>query len=55
MAMKTTLICALVLIAAGSMPGCGGSGPAASAPVAPPPAAIAGVNTPRSVSVVTAN
>ena len=53
--MKTTLTCALLLIAAGSLPGCSGSSPAASTPVAPPPAAITGIDTPRSVSVVTAN
>jgi hypothetical protein len=53
--MKTILTCALLLIAAGSLPACSGSSPAASTPIAPPAAAIAGVDTPRSVSVVTAN
>jgi len=54
MSMKITLTCALVLIAAGAFTGCSGSSPAAgSAP--PPAAAITGVDTPPSVSVVTAN
>jgi len=54
--MKMIPTCALfLLIAAGSVPGCSGSHSAASTAVQPPPAAITGVDTPRSVSVVTAN
>ncbi len=53
--MKTTLTCALLLIAAGPLSGCSGNGPAANTPASPPAAAIAGVDTPKSVSAVTAN
>ena len=54
--MKKILACALVG-AAYSMAGCGGGGAAGTAPAAqsPPPAVVTGVDTPKSVSVVTAN
>jgi hypothetical protein len=55
--MKILSYAVLALVAAGALAGCGGG--SASAPVAvappPPPAAITGVVTPKSVSVVTAN
>ncbi len=53
--MKKVVACALFsAVAFSSMSGCGGAGSGASAPVAPPPAAVTGVQTPKSVSVVTA-
>jgi hypothetical protein len=53
--MKTPTCALFVLIAAGSLSGCGGgSSPAIVNPTPPPPAAITGVDTPKSVSVVTA-
>ena len=41
----------------GSLSGCGGGGSAASSPVSvvTPPAVVTGIQTPKSVSVVTAN
>jgi hypothetical protein len=55
--MKKVVACALFsAVAFSSMSGCGGAGSGASAPVAsPPPAAVTGIQTPKSVSVVTAN
>jgi len=55
--MKILMSVILIAIAAGSLPGCGGGSPAASTPIPTPPptAAITGVDTPKSVSVVTAN
>jgi hypothetical protein len=53
--MKTLTCALLTLLATGSMTGCGGGGSAASSPAQTPPAAITGVETPKSVSVVTAN
>jgi len=52
-----TITCALfTLVTAGIMSGCGGGGgTAAITPIPPPPVVIAGVETPKSVSVVTAN
>ena len=53
--MKKTPTCALlILFVAGSLSGCEGRGSAANAPTQPT-VAITGVNTPKSVSVVTAN
>ena len=54
--MKKIVACALFsAVAFSSMPGCGGGGASgASAPVVTPPAAVTGVETPKSVSVVTA-
>ena len=54
--MKKLLAWALVSAAFYSMSGCGG-GASGTAPVAqtPPPAVVTGVDTPKSVSVVTAN
>jgi hypothetical protein len=53
--MKTLMSVILIAIAFGSLPGCGGGSPAANTPTPPPAAAITGVVTPKSVSVVTAN
>src|SRR5258708_20620505 len=53
--MKKAVACALFgAIAFSSLSGCGGAGSGASAPVAPPPAAVTGVQTPKYVSVVSA-
>ncbi|MGB8693594.1 MAG: hypothetical protein WCD08_08805 [Steroidobacteraceae bacterium] len=50
--MKTLRWAIFTLLAASSLSGCGGG----SAAVQPPaPAAVTGVDTPRSVAVVTAN
>ena len=49
------LICLmLALSAAGYLPGCSSGSSAAVAPT-PPPAAVNGLDTPKSVAVVTAN
>jgi hypothetical protein len=53
--MKTLTCALLTLLAGGSLCGCGGGRSAASSPVQTPPAAVTGVETPKSVSVVTAN
>jgi hypothetical protein len=53
--MKTLACVLFTLLAGASLYGCGGSGSAGSAPVQTPPAAVTGVQTPKSVSVVTAN
>jgi len=54
--MKILSYAALMLLAAGSLSGCGSaSQPAPVAVTPPPPAAVTGVVTPKSVSVVTAN
>jgi hypothetical protein len=54
--MKTLTCALLTLLAAGLLSGCGGStgGSAASTPISAP-AAVTGLETPKSVSVVTAN
>ena len=54
--MKKAVACALFsAVAFSSMSGCGGGTAGASAPVVTPPAAVTGIETPKSVSVVTAN
>jgi len=51
-----TLTCALfVLLAGGSLCGCGGRSAGSAPAQAAPAAVVAGVDTPKSVSVVTAN
>ena len=52
--MKNLLYAALVLSASFVLHGCGGgSSPAAATP--PPPVAVTGIDTPKSIAVVTAN
>jgi hypothetical protein len=54
--MKILSYAVLALVAAGSLSGCGGGSQSAPVAVVPPPqAAVTGVVTPKSVSVVTAN
>jgi hypothetical protein len=45
----------LALLAAGPLTGCGGGSTTTVSTPTPPPAAVKGVDTPKSVSVVTAN
>jgi len=53
--MKKVVACALFsAVALSSISGCGGGASGASAPVVATPAAVTGVQTPKSVSVVTA-
>jgi hypothetical protein len=52
--MKTLACVLLFLVSAGSLSGCSGGGSAASPPAPPTPAKINGVDTPKSVAVVTA-
>ena len=51
--MNIKIYASLALVAAATLSGCGG-GSTAAAPTQPP-AAVTGVDTPKSVSVVTAN
>ena len=60
--MKTVALFLMTMIAGGALSGCGSdsaTGAVATTPAAtvkpPPPAAVTGVSTPKSVSVVTAN
>jgi hypothetical protein len=52
--MKTLTCVLMFLVSAGSLCGCSGGGSAASTPAPPAPAKITGVDTPKSVAVVTA-
>ena len=52
--MKTAAFLFMAMILAGAISACGGNSPAGAAATAPP-AAITGLSTPQSVSVVTAN
>jgi len=59
--MKTVALLIMTMIAGAALSGCGSdsaTGAVATTPastVKPPPAAVTGVSTPKSVSVVTAN
>jgi hypothetical protein len=53
--MKTLTCALLALLGSLSLYGCGGGGSSASTPAPTPPAAVTGVQTPKSVAVVTAN
>ncbi|HWJ34352.1 MAG TPA: hypothetical protein VNR70_03755 [Steroidobacteraceae bacterium] len=53
--MKTLTCALLTLLAAAPLSGCGGRGSGATIPAQAAPAAVTGVDTPKSVSVVTAN
>lgn len=53
--MKILSCALLVLLAAGSLSGCGSAPQPATGTSQPPPAAVTGVDTPKAVSVVTAN
>ncbi|HEV7612244.1 MAG TPA: hypothetical protein VGO37_10240 [Steroidobacteraceae bacterium] len=53
--MKFSVCILLTLIATASLPGCTSGSNAATATAPPPAAAVTGIDTPKSVSVVTAN
>ena len=54
--MKILSCAAIALLASGLLSGCGGGSQSAPVAITPPPqAAVTGVVTPKSVSVVTAN
>jgi hypothetical protein len=53
--MKITIGVLVALIAAASLSACSNGTNGATAPTPPPAAAITGIDTPKSVSVVTAN
>ena len=53
--MKTVVLFALTVLAGAQLTGCGARASAPTTPSPTPPAAITGVDTPKSVSVVTAD
>ena len=53
--MKSLTLVVLATLLAVALNGCGGTSPAPAATSNPPPPAVTGLSTPKSVSVVTAN
>lgn len=53
--MKTAAFVFMAIIIAGAFTGCGSDSPAGAATAPTTPAAVTGLSTPQSVSVVTAN